>query len=55
MIWAAVVESYGCIFKEYATAVVAQGAYAHQVMMELWNDVCGCGWEIGEEEVARRG
>ena len=23
-------------------------------MMELWHDVCGCGWERGEEEIARR-
>ena len=21
--------------------------------MELWHDVCGCGWERGEEEIAQ--
>ena len=24
-------------------------------MMELWHDVCSCGWERGEEEIARCG
>ena len=24
-------------------------------MMELWHDVCGCGWERVEEEISRRG
>ena len=24
-------------------------------MMELWYNVCGCGWERREEETARRG
>ena len=23
-------------------------------MMELWHDVCGCGWEGGEEEITQR-
>ena len=48
-------DSYRCIFKEYTSAMVAYGAYAHQVMMELWHDVCSCGWEVGEEDIAQRG
>ena len=24
-------------------------------MMELWHDVCGCGWEGGEEDIIREG
>ena len=45
-------DSYRCLFKEYTSAMVAYGAYAHQVMMELWHDVCGYGWDRGEEEIA---
>ena len=34
--------------------MVAEGAYAHQVIMELWHNMGSCGWEGGKADIERR-